>query len=216
MDLLNDTDTQAFVYAAAFKSPSNAPHVPENYVGAVSSIFCVMERVNLSTKSRSVTPPLALRAPSSSRCRDLSNRSKERTLTRKVAKSRLFVRKAAIPSLFRQLQLAISLHRRACLRATDKHDSPRSSGRTLPLWVKILDGRVVTAQGDIKPPNFLIDPQTLQVTIIDFGGISALSHSFVSFTVPHCRVFALESVLFGDGSGYRVVLAKTGPGQEFW
>lgn len=38
-------------------------------------------------------------------------------------------------------------------------------------------------QADIKPPNFLIDPWTLQVTIIDFGRISALPHSFVSFTL---------------------------------
>ncbi len=39
------------------------------------------------------------------------------------------------------------------------------------------------APGDIKLPNFLIDPWTLQVTIIDFGGISALPRSFVSFTL---------------------------------
>ncbi len=37
--------------------------------------------------------------------------------------------------------------------------------------------------GDIKPHNFLIDPETLRVTLIDFGGISALPRSFVSFTL---------------------------------
>lgn len=38
-------------------------------------------------------------------------------------------------------------------------------------------------QGDIKPYNFLIDPETLRVTLIDFGCVSALPHSFVSFTL---------------------------------
>ena len=42
-------------------------------------------------------------------------------------------------------------------------------------------------QGDIKPYNFLIDPKTLQVTIIDFGCISTLPHSFVSFTLHSTR-----------------------------
>jgi Phosphotransferase enzyme family len=37
--------------------------------------------------------------------------------------------------------------------------------------------------GDIHPRNFLIDPKTGQVTIIDFGDISALPRSFVSFTL---------------------------------
>ena len=37
-------------------------------------------------------------------------------------------------------------------------------------------------QGDIKPYNFLIDPKTMQVAIIDFGCVSALPHSFVNFT----------------------------------
>ena len=41
--------------------------------------------------------------------------------------------------------------------------------------------------GDIQPCNFLIDPKTLRVTIIDFGGMSALPHSFVSFTLYAIR-----------------------------
>ena len=38
-------------------------------------------------------------------------------------------------------------------------------------------------QGDIKQYNFFIDPKTLQATIIDFGCVSALPRSFVSFTL---------------------------------
>lgn len=37
--------------------------------------------------------------------------------------------------------------------------------------------------GDVEPKNFLIDPETKEVTIIDFGGISALPRSFISFTL---------------------------------
>ena len=42
-------------------------------------------------------------------------------------------------------------------------------------------------QGDIKQHNFLIDPETLQVTSIDFGCISVLPHSLVSFTLHTTR-----------------------------
>ncbi len=42
-------------------------------------------------------------------------------------------------------------------------------------------------QGDVKPSNFLIDPKTLRVTIIDFSGMSALPLSFVSFTLHATR-----------------------------
>ena len=41
--------------------------------------------------------------------------------------------------------------------------------------------------GDIKAHNFLIDPETLRVTIIDFGGISALPRSFISYTLHRTR-----------------------------
>ncbi len=55
------------------------------------------------------------------------------------------------------------------------------------LVVEISNEPLVMAPGDIKLPNFLIDPWTLQVTIIDFGGISALPRSFVSFTLYSTR-----------------------------
>ncbi len=45
------------------------------------------------------------------------------------------------------------------------------------------DEPLVMIHGDIKTHNFLIDPETLRVTLIDFGGIGALPRSFVSFTM---------------------------------
>jgi serine/threonine protein kinase len=44
----------------------------------------------------------------------------------------------------------------------------------------------VLVHGDIKPCNFLIDPSTLHVTLIDFGGISVLPASFISLSL-HAR-----------------------------
>ena len=41
--------------------------------------------------------------------------------------------------------------------------------------------------GDIKAHNFLIDPETLRVTIIDFGGISALPRLFISYALHRTR-----------------------------
>jgi serine/threonine protein kinase len=41
----------------------------------------------------------------------------------------------------------------------------------------------VINHGDIKPSNFLIDPNTLQITIIDFGDIAVLPRSFISYTL---------------------------------
>ena len=38
-------------------------------------------------------------------------------------------------------------------------------------------------QGAIRPRNFLIDPRTLQVTLINYSCVSALPRSFVSFTL---------------------------------
>ncbi|KAJ7489541.1 hypothetical protein FB451DRAFT_1225188 [Mycena latifolia] len=61
---------------------------------------------------------------------------------------------------------------------------PRSAPR---LAVKIASEPLVMVQGDITRYNFLIDPETLQVTIIDFGCISALPHSLVSFTLHTTR-----------------------------
>ena len=42
-------------------------------------------------------------------------------------------------------------------------------------------------QGDIKPYNFLIDPETQRITLIDFGCVCALPFSFVSFTLRTSR-----------------------------
>ncbi|KAF8317265.1 uncharacterized protein EI90DRAFT_3021396 [Cantharellus anzutake] len=86
---------------------------------------------------------------------------------------------------------APALERHINTSITDRfHYSDHRSGRTLPLGAKILDERVVMAQGDMKPPNFLIDPHPLQATIIDFGGISALPHSFLQGCIGHNpRVF---------------------------
>ena len=42
-------------------------------------------------------------------------------------------------------------------------------------------------QGDIKPYNFLIDPETQRITLIDLGCVCALPFSFVSFTLRTFR-----------------------------
>jgi serine/threonine protein kinase len=41
----------------------------------------------------------------------------------------------------------------------------------------------VLIQGDIKPYNFLIDPETQSITLIDFGCVCALPSSFISYTL---------------------------------
>ncbi|KAF8317243.1 uncharacterized protein EI90DRAFT_3021384 [Cantharellus anzutake] len=183
--LLNEIDAQAFVYAAAFKSPSNA-YVTRSRglrvllsIGTVSSIFCVMERINPPTK---IGAEISLIEGTHAQM----HKSKSRTVR-------------AESSHAHHPFFGNSLHRRTSLERRINTvwlsvNSPRSSGRTLPLGVKILDERVVTVQGNIKPPNLLIDPQTLQATIIDFGGVSALPHSFVSFTLAHCRVFGVRPI----------------------
>ncbi|KAE9409669.1 hypothetical protein BT96DRAFT_1012611 [Gymnopus androsaceus JB14] len=56
-----------------------------------------------------------------------------------------------------------------------------------PLVLNIAHEPLVMVQGDINPRNFLIDPETLHVTIIDFGCISILPRSFVSFTLHATR-----------------------------
>jgi serine/threonine protein kinase len=55
------------------------------------------------------------------------------------------------------------------------------------LQVDFSDEPLVMNHGDIKPCNFLIDPNTSQVTIIDFGDITVLPRSFVSFTLYSTR-----------------------------
>ncbi|KAF8328253.1 uncharacterized protein EI90DRAFT_3017871 [Cantharellus anzutake] len=148
-------------------------------IGTVSSIFCVMERINPPTK---IGAEISLIEGTHAQM----HKSKSRTVR-------------AESSHAHHPFFGNSLHRRTSLERRINTvwlsvNSPRSSGRTLPLGVKILDERVVTVQGNIKPPNLLIDPQTLQATIIDFGGVSALPHSFVSFTLAHCRVFGVRPI----------------------
>ncbi|GJJ11646.1 hypothetical protein Clacol_005882 [Clathrus columnatus] len=43
--------------------------------------------------------------------------------------------------------------------------------------------RLVMIQQDIHPGNFLIDPETGQVTILDFSGVSSLPETFASYTL---------------------------------
>ncbi len=53
----------------------------------------------------------------------------------------------------------------------------------LHLEVNFSGEPLVMNHSDIHPSNFLIDPATRQVTIADFGNVSALPLSFVSFTL---------------------------------
>ena len=89
----------------------------------------------------------------------------------------------------------MSLRRCGCLTVTYKQGmisaSPSSNESLL-------------VHDDIKPCMFLIDAETLRVTIIDFGSISVLPRSFVSFSLHATgdnfyyrrqRVFGLETVL---------------------
>ncbi|CAE6425138.1 unnamed protein product [Rhizoctonia solani] len=49
--------------------------------------------------------------------------------------------------------------------------------------VSMSDEPLVMVQSEIGPDKFLIDPETRQLTMIDFGCVSALPHSFVSYTL---------------------------------
>lgn len=94
----------------------------------------------------------------------------------------------------------------------------RRRHKAAPLAANIADEPLVMVDGDIKAHNFLIDPETLRVTIIDFGGISALPHSFVSYTLHRTRDiyhgyqqgFGLGTtqLISGDGSGCMDKLAN--------
>ncbi|RXW21880.1 hypothetical protein EST38_g3970 [Candolleomyces aberdarensis] len=54
-----------------------------------------------------------------------------------------------------------------------------------PMKVNFSDEPLVMVQDVIKAHNFLIDPQTLQVTLLNFGSISVLPRSFASYTLSN-------------------------------
>ncbi|KAG8954991.1 hypothetical protein FRC04_010475 [Tulasnella sp. 424] len=206
--LLNEGDTQAFVYAAALESSPNAPRVPEVY-GCFSwdgIRYLVMERVNHPTVEawikdaaseaeaqarfdkacQAVADALrwlfALSPPGGSEIGLIEGAYAQRQSAAACAKSgrarhRFFgddsapFRYTGAPALERHINAALG-HR------------PRSAP---PRAVEMSNEPLVMVQGDINPLNFLIDPWTLQVTIIDFGCVSALPHSFVSFTLYSAR-----------------------------
>ena len=66
-------------------------------------------------------------------------------------------------------------------------------------------------QGDIHPGNFLIDPDTRQITLIDFATVSALPESFVDFTLRATRddfVKDLRNLMsWKQSDNYRALLA---------
>ncbi|KAG8950613.1 hypothetical protein FRC04_007237 [Tulasnella sp. 424] len=203
-DILNEGDTQAFVYAAALKSSPNAPRVPEMY-GCFSwdgIQYLVMERVNHPTVEawiKDAASEAEVQSRFGKACQAVAN-----------ALRWLF---ALSPPVGSQIGLIDGAY------AQTQSDAVRTrSGRALhpffgdssapfrytgapapepdinaalghrprsapPLVVEISNEPLVMVQGDIKPFNFLIDPWTLQVTIIDFGCVNALPHSFVSFTL---------------------------------
>ncbi|KIY43918.1 hypothetical protein FISHEDRAFT_77841 [Fistulina hepatica ATCC 64428] len=183
-DLLNEGDTQAFVYAAALQSSPNAPRVPEVY-GCFSwdgIQYLVMERVNLPTVEAWIRDAVS-EAEAQSRfdkaCQAVANALRWLFALSPPVDSEIGLidgaapfRYTGAPALERHINTVLRDHR------------PRSAP---PLAVEISNEPLVMVAGDINQQNFLIDPWTLQVTIIDFGGISTLPRSFVSFTLYSTR-----------------------------
>ncbi|KAG8954989.1 hypothetical protein FRC04_010473 [Tulasnella sp. 424] len=203
-DILNEGDTQAFVYAAALKSSPNTPRVPEVYecFSCDGIQYLVMERVNLPTVEAWIKDA-ASEAEAQSRfdnaCQAVANalrwlfalsppvgseigliegayaQTQSAAVRAKSGRARhpFFgdysapFRYTGAPALERHIKAALG-HR------------PRSAP---PPAVEMANEPLVMIQSDIKPFNFLIDPLTLQVTIFDFGCVSALPYSFVSFTL---------------------------------
>jgi aminoglycoside phosphotransferase (APT) family kinase protein len=62
------------------------------------------------------------------------------------------------------------------------------------LEVDFSDEPLVMNHDDIELRNFLIDPETKQVTIIDFGHINVLPRSFVSHTLHHPRTDFIKKI----------------------
>ncbi|KAJ7460682.1 hypothetical protein FB451DRAFT_1269911 [Mycena latifolia] len=207
-DLLNEGDTQAFIYAALKSSP-DAPRVPEVYeCFSFDSIqYLVMERVGLPTVEAWIND-----APSEAEARyrfDMSCQAIANALRFLFALSPpAGAEIGLIKGAYSQTQSAHIRARSGRARhpffGADSHapyrypDAPalqRHIKKALdkrprsapPLAVEISDEPLVMVHGDIKPHNFLIDPKTLRVTLIDFGGISALPRSFVSFTLHATR-----------------------------
>ncbi|KAK7046115.1 hypothetical protein VNI00_007118 [Paramarasmius palmivorus] len=184
MDILNEGDTQVFVYTA-FRSSPNAPRVPKVYecFSWNGMQYLVTERINHPTVdawaiANALRSLFTLSAPIGSEIGLIEGAYAKAQSPKRRAKNGLVrhpffgydtapFRYTGAPALQRHINKALTYR-------------PRSAP---PLEVNIADDPLVMVQDDIHPSNFLIDPETHEVTIIDFAGISALPRSFVSFTL---------------------------------
>ncbi|KAI0041799.1 hypothetical protein FA95DRAFT_1682965 [Auriscalpium vulgare] len=204
-DILNEGDTLAFVYAALKGSP-NAPRVPEIHecFSWDGIQYLVMERVDLPTVEswinnaaseaetqsrfdiacRSVADALSwlftLSPPDGAEIGLIKGAYAQTQSPHVCARSgrsyhRFFGGGFSAPHRYTG---APALHRH--INKALRQYTPRRA--PLPV-VEISDEPLVMVQGDIRPRNFLIDPETQRVTLIDFGCVCALPRSFVSYTL---------------------------------
>jgi len=203
-DILNEGDTQAFVYEA-FNSIPNGPRVPKVYncFAWNRMQYLVMERVELPT----------VEAWISDACDEAETQSRFDMACQAVGQALNMLFKLSPPpgaeigmikGPYAQTQSerdrstsGCSHHpffgvdceapyRYPCALSLEKHITKALSHRPRcapPRAVNIANEPLVMAQGNIKKENFLIDPQTLRVTILGFRWISAVPYSLASFTL---------------------------------
>ncbi|KAG8918582.1 hypothetical protein FRC01_001785 [Tulasnella sp. 417] len=199
----NEADTQTFVYEA-LKSQPNAPRVPEVYDcfswGGMQ--YLVMEQIECPTVEEWIKDA-AGEAEALSRfeiaCKAVANALRWLFALSPPAGADI----GLIDGAYAQTQAPNVRENTGCARNTFfgrypaplRYSSPLALERHInaalgkrprsadPLAVKLSSEPLSIVAGDIRQRNFLIDPKTLRVTIIDFGDICVLPLSFVSFTL---------------------------------
>ncbi|EUC66142.1 hypothetical protein RSOL_507110, partial [Rhizoctonia solani AG-3 Rhs1AP] len=205
-DRCNEADTQAFVYEA-FKNSPNAPRIPEVYDCFTWDHwqYFVMERVHLPTVQHWLMDAVS-EADQQSRfetaCQLIANALRSLFTLSPPPDAEIGLIKGAYAHTLRADVCARSgcaIHpffgsftapfRYTGAPALERHINRSLTYRpgTAPrLEVSMSDEPLVMVQSEIAPDKFLIDPETQQLTMIDFGHVSALPHSFVSYTLHVC------------------------------
>ncbi|KAL5636125.1 hypothetical protein ACGC1H_004817 [Rhizoctonia solani] len=202
-DRFNEADTQAFVYAA-FKNSPNAPRVPEVYdcFSWNHWQYFVMERIHLPTVQHWLMDAVS-EADHQSRfetaCQLIANALRSLFTLSAPPDAEVGLIKGAYAQTLRPdicARSGCAIHPffgsyDAPFRYTDAAALERHINRAITYRAKRLprmevsmsDEPLVMVQSEIGPDKFLIDPETRQLTMIDFGCVSALPHSFVSYTL---------------------------------
>ncbi|KAE9397349.1 hypothetical protein BT96DRAFT_921545 [Gymnopus androsaceus JB14] len=191
-DVVNEGDTQAFVYST-FKSLPYAPRVSEVYeCFSWNGIhYLVMEKIDLPTMETWINDARS-EAEKQSRfdmaCEAAANALRYLFTLSPPGGTEI----GLIQGAYAQTQSEDIRAEGGCAcHPTHEFYLPQALDRrprgAPPLALNIAHEPLVMVQSDISPCNFLIDPETLHVTIIDFGGISVLPSSFVSLTLHVTR-----------------------------